>query len=138
MISVRSVLKKKEQSSISGLCGVLVIMDGGVYLLDEFLEKPWQATPSIKIAITDLKYALMLQLAQMGGGSSIFFHKAIIDGNWNGAFLEPTTILSKDVKNGDWREIDFSSETIEKGKGRYKHLDSLDEEIVDFWTNPHS
>ena len=132
MVGVRDLLKKEATGGCHSVEGYLVILDDKVHLIDSQLDQPWIETPAVGLRVENLKYALMLQLAQMGGGSSIFFHDAIVFGAWIDSQILPYRILSKNTKQDDWGEIDFSYDMIIKGKKKFGHLDRLPSKYFKF------
>ena len=72
MVRVRDLLKNEVTGECYSVEGYLVILDDKVHLIDSQLDQPWVKTPAVGLRVENLKYALMLQLTQMGGGSSIF------------------------------------------------------------------
>jgi hypothetical protein len=135
MISVREILRLNSDDETRSIQGYLVVIDGQIRLLDQWLCQEWKTTPYVTLKVEDLKFALMLQLAQMGGGDSLFFHDAIVSGVWDGEQILPNLIHSKDSKQEDWREIDFSPDIIAKGKKKFGHLDQLKKEHSGFWSS---
>lgn len=135
MINIREFLAKDEnaQSKVHCLTGMLVLLDGEVRLIDSNWVDPWQNTPHVNLAVPDLKFAILLELAQMGGGSSMFFHEAVVFGEWSNSVWVPIRIQSRNTKQESWKNIDFDPETIARGKERFQHLDEIDPEIENFW-----
>ena len=136
MLRLRDFIANGEERLLSEvvLSGYIVLRDNEITLLDSIIDDDWKQTPYILVDYPDLKYALMAQLALMGGGVSSLFHHSEIEGTvkfneGRGLFLiKPNVIRARSATSDSWTKIDFGPEAIQKGKERFEKMESIKEE----------
>ncbi|MFD1331452.1 hypothetical protein ACFQ4O_05505 [Methylopila musalis] len=126
-------LSEEDKKHVACLQGYIVLKDGGVFVIDFKVHSEWKKTECVKLRRPDIEYALMRKLAMMGGGSSIFFHHAIIKGRWEEGAWIPGRIQAKNTSEEEYFDVPIDDEAIKNSKLIYIRFDDQKEEDLSFW-----
>ncbi len=104
--------------------GYVVIRNGYVAIIQsDYNRVDWADTPFIQIGEADLQFAIVDQFPTRGGGASPIFDQAVVDAvvvdTDNEVTLSPIKILLRSHRTVPFKEIDFSTSSIEIGKKKW-------------------
>ena len=111
------------------LDGWLLIIDGGLYLLEENLPSDYKQAAKVKISDRNVIYALRQAILPLGGGESFVFHKAKVIGlliAGEAPEIVATSLYIQERGHAELAVVDITPAALGAAKARYEAAINFD------------
>lgn len=129
IMQVSQIINDSAKSNGVDVSGWLVVIDGGLYLLDENLHSDYKRTVSIRLTDPSIMYVVRQSILPLGGGESFVFHEARVIGDlvrYPSPEILVKEIFIKEKGCPDMIKLDISEESIRIAKEKYEDAFSFD------------
>ena len=100
------------------LTGWLIILDDGLYLLEDDYPDQYYLGLKVKISNPDLEFALINAVAPLGGGG-IYFHECKVEGLLHitdKPIIQVSSMFISEYRDEEMKKVDISQATIARQK----------------------
>lgn len=105
------------------LNGWLVIIDSGLYLLDEKIAEPYEKTEKVEILNNEIVFSVRDSISPLGGGKSFVFHRVVV--SCTVTSMEPLKVnvnrllIKAENARKEYIKVDLSARAILNAKKLY-------------------